>query len=175
MQLALLALALPTAALASTISFSTGTTDTIGSLSLPVLTGCCFNAQVSGPPYTINFSNAIVTTRFPNGGLFTGGTVTVINNTTDTTVFHSSIATGSFSFSQFCECYFGEATLEPSATIESGTAVFLIAFGANAANVVSSASVTATTTIPETSTLLSFGTGLVALAVMMRRKLRLGS
>jgi hypothetical protein len=171
MLLALLALALPTAALANSIDFDTGkfVSGTItGSFTNP------FHVTVVGSINVISLVDATVTGAC--GATvstcdFTGGTITVANGSG--TIFVDSLSGGTISkLSRNTNII--TATLLPSTTVTSGTVVFLTTTLDDNTLSAGSASVVATV-VPEPSALVSFGTGLVGLAGMMRRKLKRGT
>ena len=170
MLLALLALAMPTATLADTISFNTGNTFNVTN-NLPE-PGESFLATFVGLQYTITIFSPDVT--LPDMSLddfaFNGGTVTVKNTRTGATLFQNSISEGTIDTSGLN--IIGGGSLETNTMITDGSFDFLIG---EFQGVPSNASVTATT-VPEPSALegLLLGTGLLGLAEMARRKLRLG-
>lgn len=170
MRLVLLLLALPTAALASSIFFFTVSSSpeqeqqsgwSAGGTGFPI------TALAVGPKYTISVVTGPATIT---GQLFsfTGGTLDVRKTSTGASVFQNSVVGGSGSIPIGADEIFVGGTLVPNARINFGTfsfQVFNSALGATA---------TVFATTPEPSTLLSFGTGVVVLAEMVRRKFKRG-
>jgi len=176
MLLVLLALVLPTAALASTISFTIG----------PCFFNIGFNPLGPNPPETQTFFGAIVEGAFAsditvsgNGKLIgtnvmeiTSGTLQVSNSSG--MPFQNSIAGGEVRIITSVDgfpIFTARGSLKPNSSIGNGS--FVLRLSTNPV-IMSFGSVTATTT-PEPGTLLTFGTGLIGLAEMARRKLKLGT
>jgi hypothetical protein len=190
MMLTLMALALPTAALAKSFSFNTGVFgDTVNS-AIPSRTasggfgvaGTDFRIGVEGSLNFIHLGGAILGPGCnPAAGgnascSFTGGTVTVRATPSSSTVlFTDSLTSGTITKTATTAVITGFLTA--NADVPAGsTVVFRVSFGGtspfSARLTGGSAKVSI---IPEPSTLLSLGTGLVGLAGMMRRKLKLGT
>ena len=164
MLLALLALALPTAALANTITYTAfGDASTLNINNNPGEGMAFASASVLGPTYDIFFSSGPATAccfPFFETVSFTSGTLEVLNHSTGALLFQTSAAFGNASIFSF--------TI--GGGFENGS------FGFQVPGVFGSAFVSVTT-VPEPSALegLLLGTGMLGLAEMTRRKLRLGT
>ena len=166
MVLALLALTLPTAALASSVTFSTGNVPFLhGSFFLGPLP-CCVSAGVGRPTLTIQLIAAPFNGAIPAGGEPLGGFIRVLNPFTGA-MFQDDITTRDWKVSMVSAIV--ERSLERSGS-------FLISVGSSTSNPFGSATVSGTT-VPEPSALegLLLGAGMLGLAEMTRRKLRLGT
>jgi hypothetical protein len=182
MLLALLAMALPTAALAGTITFETGTfmSGTITSTFRNP-----FTLQVVGDMNTITLDTSSLavdgTHCTPTAPLcsFTSGTITVTH--AGTPIFTSSLMNGTLSHTIVAgtlDLVSITGFLTTSATVLSGSAVSFTAF----INLVhggslispSTATVLIVSPIPEPGTLGLLGTGLIGLAGLVRLKLKFG-
>lgn len=160
--LAVLALALPTAALADSVDYgntggtmtgsaATGFTVTSTITTIDDLTTTTFSSGA-------NLGSVVLTTGAVSGGAFTGGTITITVGAT--VVYSSALAGGTVSTSN------GITTINANLSCFScGSFQQVIA----ASGVVTSGDTFVT---PEPGTLGLLGTGLVGLAGMVRRKLR---
>lgn len=166
MVLALLALTLPTAALASSVTFRTGNVPFLhGSFFVGPLR-CCVSAGEGGPTLTIGLIGAPFTGAIHAGGELLGGFIRVLNPFTGA-IFQDDHITRDWKVS------IGSAIVEGSLERGGGS---LISVGSSTANPFSSATVSGTTA-PEPSAFegLLLGAGVIGLAEMTRRKLRLGT
>jgi hypothetical protein len=185
MVLTLLALALPTAALAKSFSFFTGKFgDTINS-SIPSRTasggfgvaGTNFRIGVEGSLNFIHLGGAILGPGCnPSGGgagscSFTGGTVTVSATPTSSVLFTDSLVSGTITKTSTTAVITGFLTANSEVPAGS-TVIFRVSFGGTApfSNRLTDGT-GKVSIIPEPSTLLSLGTGLVGLAGLTKRKL----
>jgi len=181
-MLTLLALALPTAALANSINFNTGTfisgtaTRTMsGGLTRPSfdvsvvgsLDSMAIATSVLGPGCNVSTTGACT---FGSGTLTVtspGGVVLFTDSLIDGTI--TKFPTGAVIAADF---------LPNSMTSTSGLVTLVVFFGNTQpiSNMLTGGSGVAASIaiIPEPSTLLSFGTGLIGLAGIMRRKHKLG-
>jgi hypothetical protein len=103
--------------------------------------------------------------------MFTGGTIAV---TVAGTTQNFPIVSGSFTFSGDRVATDFEANLEHGGSFS----ITALSWNGDGHLAVASGSITVnepSTVIPEPGTLLTFGTGVIALAGMMRRKLKLGT
>jgi hypothetical protein len=171
MVLMLLALALPTAALAN--SFKIFTTGDFVSGSASFGAGHSFEISLVGTENTITLFTP-ETTGGPFDFLFSTGTVTV-KNPAGATVFDNSVTKGTISLTFPPGDFDVFADLVPNATVKSGDTSLSLPF-CIPPDCGGGASVRANF-VPEPSALegLSLGTGLIGLAGMTRRKLRLGA
>jgi PEP-CTERM motif len=167
--LALLALALPTVALADSMDFSTGTFvsgSTSGTLTTSVST------TITGSLNTITVSTGSLTLGSCPTGLsgtcydFSGGSVTVKSGST--TVFTDSLSGGLLNKNGSSLGIL--AGLAPDSTVASGAGTVSLALK-NGKISTGSIDVSLVTT-PEPGTLGLIGTGLIGLAGIARRKLR---
>ena len=182
---ALLSLALPTAALASTIdvsdpppSFSTGTF-VRGALNRTVSAGIVgtLNATILGNMTQIHIGGAAISPGCnPPPGMctFTGGTATVMNATLTATLFTASISTGTITNTGTSAMIFANLTPNQPRVGPAGGFVKLNIFFTSASSPITGGT-GQLVVIPEPSTLGLLGTGLIGLAGMARRKLRPGT
>jgi len=178
MLLTLLAVALPTAALANSIDFSTGTF-TSGTITSNFHNP--FSVEVVGSGGTITLDTSTLNTHCAPATAvctFTSGTVTV-KNSAGVTVFTSSVTDGTISRVTPPNEDSITANLVPGTcspiTCTSGSVTFHV--DVRGGNLVAGSSATvvgSTSVIPEPGTLGMLGTGVLGLAGMMRRKLKLG-
>ena len=179
MLLTLLAVALPTAALANSIEFSTGSsaTGTITSnLHSPI------NLSVSGNGITIALTNLVMspTNCNPSGitCTFNSGTLTVSEG--GNVVFTSSLDDGLLTKVGSNDLTFSASlvpgTCSPTQCL-SGTVTLshLMKSGASITSGTGTVRGTTSTVVPEPGTLGLLGTGVIGLAGMMRRKLTLST
>ena len=187
--LTLLAVALPTAALANSIDFSTNQTVdfTTGRFEMGTVTRepsgnfavSNFMVSVTGTLGTINISNIHLTPGCNTNGsgtcMFSSGTVTVLD-TSGATVFTDSLSNGMIIKTSNGATI--TATMLPNAMDPSGGVVsYTLSFapGPHATNSLIGGTGFATGSsgvIPEPGTLGLLGTGVIGLAGMMRRKIR---
>lgn len=182
MLLTLVAMALPTAALANSIDFTTGrfengtvTRDSSGKFTMP-----SFSVTVTGSLGTITLSTDSLGVGCDTNSLgmctFTSGTVTV-KNTHGATVFTDSIDNGmviKISKGATITADLLPNAMDPSGGIVSYTLSF--APGPNATHtLIGGTAFASSAVIPEPSALLLLGTGVIGLAGMMRRKVKHGT
>jgi len=161
--LAVLALALPTAALADTIDYantggkltgSNATGLTVTS-TLTTITDLTTNTQIASGAH---LGSVVVTTGVVSGGAFTGGSITIWMGST--VIFSSALTGGTVSTSN------GLTLINANlACFSCGTFQQVISAG----GLVTSGDTVVT---PEPGTLGLLGTGLVGLAGIVRRKMR---
>jgi hypothetical protein len=176
MLLALLILVLPTAALASEFDFPSGTFVS-GTLSGMFATGRTVNISLVGSLNTIGIVTATMVqlpSSFCPGATcfkFTGGTVTVGPSGS---ILTNALASGLIS-TMGNEIGIA-ATLAPSSLVKEGSASFDFHFSGTALTD-GEAGVQGRSTVPEPGTLegLLLGMGVLGLADMGRRKLKLGT
>jgi hypothetical protein len=155
--LALLAIALPTAALASSIDYTNYGTVAANTATVTgtATTSMTISSELTGINGTFgNLGTVTVTTGAISGGIFTGGTITIVNSSSVT--LFSSTLTG------------GTVTVIGPNTFVAYTGPFVGGFQITNGNIVSGDTIVT----PEPSTLGLLGTGLVGLAGIVRRKLR---
>ena len=183
MMLTLLALALPTAALAS--SFVPDSVDTgnvvMGTFGLSNPFSNLLSITVMGTDATVSLSGVAANGPCSIGVTcnFTGGTVVL---TQGSSTFMATVSSGSYTVTMQAGSIFIDsltATLKRDSQITGGTLEMFDLTGTMSSpgmvhwNIGSA--VVDAEAVPEPGSLLSFGTGLVALVGIMRRKLKLGT
>jgi hypothetical protein len=183
MLLVLLALGLPTAALAKTIPFTFDTGTNVSGIVHSFMSGTApvYMVTGNGLTFTITFSG-VNCVRAPC--TFSGGSLAV-TNAANVVLLSNSLLPGTFTRtstgvdSQLNDVFSG-IQLAP------GTLVGQAASGTLSGNVIwqntnnpivlsGRLSVSGELNVPEPGTLLSLGTGLIGIAGMMRRKLKFGT
>jgi PEP-CTERM motif len=159
--LALLALALPTAALATSIgtndytnygTVSAGTATVSGSAT----TSLTISSQLISINSTLgNLGKVTVTTGTISGGVFTGGTISIVN-TNNVTLFSSTLTGGTVT------------VIGGNTFVAYNLGGIVGGFQLTNGNIVSGDTIVT----PEPGTLGLLGTGLVGLAGVIRRKVR---
>jgi hypothetical protein len=189
MMLTLLALALPTAALAKSFRFDTGTFISNVNSSIPTRTstggfgtaGANFRVGVVGSMNFIMLGGTVLgagcNTNDTGNCTFSLGTVTVRTAPGGTVLFTDSLNGGTIHKTNTTAII--TANLVPSAAAGAplgGSVTFDVSFGGTAPfNDRLTGGKATVSIVPEPGTLLSFGTGLIGLAGMMRRRLKLGA
>jgi hypothetical protein len=179
MLLTLVAMALPTAALATSINFMTGTFEhgKVTRESSGKFTAPSFTISVTGKSGTItittNTLGAGCDTNIVGECSFSSGTITV-KNSSGSTVFTDSLKDGLIfkgSGGASVVASLVPSSMAPTGGITGFTVTFLP--GPNATDkVLHGTAFAESSVIPEPSALLLLGTGVVGLAGIMRRKLR---
>lgn len=159
--LALLAIALPTAALASSIGTNdytnygtvlAGTASVSGSAT----TSLTISSELTGINGTLgNLGTVTLTTGAISGGVFSGGTLTIVNNSS-VTLFSGTLAGGTVT------------VVGGNTFVAYNLGGIVGGFQLTNGNIVSGDTIVT----PEPGTLGLLGTGLVGLAGIVRRKLR---
>jgi hypothetical protein len=166
---ALLAIGLPTAALASGIDFTTGKPFVSGTFSGSLTTS--LTISVTGSMHTISITTGTLTAVAPGLYTFTGGTITVSSGAT--TIFTDTLA-GSGAVTVSGTTVGIEAGLTPFVfngfLIKSGIANITVTLSSS--NGVTDGTGSALLATPEPSTLGLLGTGLIGLAGLTKRKLK---
>ena len=174
-MLALLALALPTAALASSIKFDSGNfvNGTIqGNLTNP------FSVDLVGSTNTFLVVGASISGSCAPTCSFSGGTLEVIPNGSTIPIFTSTLTNGTISTSTLGSPFnlivtTISASLVPTALIISGTmTITAVTTTSNINTLIGTVGTVSATIIPEPGTSGLLGTGLIGLAVMARAQLK---